>query len=271
MYQLHFEKTDISIPSRAKRYLLRLINTSFDSTFVFSIDNHWLQIVGADFVPIEPYFNTSVLIGIGQRYHVVVEARPDAGLTNPLPCEDNFWIRTWVADDCGTSKGSCGYEKTGILRYSNTSTSDPTSKKWPNISKRCSDETYSSLKPKRPWFVGGAANGEDGEQFNVTGSFGPIRPYPLGIFSLEPAVSSGFTPLQINYSDPIFFHLNNFTGDWPKPWVVVPEDYTSNDWVRRTTAFKLANSIVINLEDLILTSTSIGISRSHRRQDWENI
>ena len=80
IYQLHFEKTNVSIPGRAKRYLLRLINTSFDSTFIFSIDNHWLQIIGADFVPIEPYYNTSVLIGIGQRYHVIVEADPVAGV-----------------------------------------------------------------------------------------------------------------------------------------------------------------------------------------------
>ena len=47
------------------RYLLRLINTSVDSTFIFSIDGHNLTVIGMDFVPIEPYTNTSVLIGIG--------------------------------------------------------------------------------------------------------------------------------------------------------------------------------------------------------------
>lgn len=61
---------------RAKRYILGLINTSFDSTFVFSIDNHNLTIVGTDFVPIHNYTNTSVLVEIGQRYHVIVEAKP---------------------------------------------------------------------------------------------------------------------------------------------------------------------------------------------------
>lgn len=110
IYELHFEKKDISTPGRAKRYFLRLINTSFDSTFVFTIDNHWLQIIGADFVPIEPYYNTSVLIGIGQRYHIIVEADPVADVSNPLPKDGNFWIRTWVADDCGTKPGSTGYE-----------------------------------------------------------------------------------------------------------------------------------------------------------------
>lgn len=230
IYQLHFEKTDISLPGRAKRYLLRLINTSFDSTFIFSIDNHWLKIIGADFVPIEPYYNTSVLIGIGQRYHVIIEADPVGGIANPLPKDGNFWIRTWVADNCGTPGGSTGYEQTGILRYDNTSTSDPTSKPWTNISKRCSDETYSSLKPKYPWFVGRAVNGNDGEEFDVTFN-GTAKPFLLAKFSLEPPSASGFIPLQINYSDPIFFHLDNFTGTWPKEWVVVPENYTSTDWV----------------------------------------
>lgn len=35
----------VNFATRGKRYLLRLINTSFDSTFVFSIDNHMLQII----------------------------------------------------------------------------------------------------------------------------------------------------------------------------------------------------------------------------------
>ena len=51
---------------KGKRYLLRLINTSVDTTFVFSIDGHSLTVVGADFVPIVPYTTGGVLVGIGQ-------------------------------------------------------------------------------------------------------------------------------------------------------------------------------------------------------------
>ena len=230
IYTLHFEKQDLSIPLRAKRYLLRLINTSFDSTFIFSIDNHWLQIVGADFVPIEPYKNTSVLIGIGQRYNVIVEAMPvgDSKI-NPVPKDNNFWIRTWVADSCGKKGSTPYYEQTGVLRYDERSTSDPTSLQWPNIAKACSDETYTSLKPILPWFVGNASNGGNGEEFDVTLNTAS-RPFPHGIFSLEPPSATGFTPLQVNYSDPIFLHLDN-SGAWPRQWVVVPEDYTDTSWV----------------------------------------
>ncbi|KAF4445755.1 hypothetical protein F53441_10504 [Fusarium austroafricanum] len=240
-YELHFNKTPTDRPRRPKRYLLRLINTSFESTFVFSIDNHWLQIVTSDFVPIEPYFNTSVLIGIGQRYNVIVEANPLAGDVNPVPGDGNFWIRTWLADNCGGRAGGKGYERTGILRYNHSDTALPSSQPWVNISKACSDETYTSLRPKIPWYIGPAANAqsvdETGEQFNVT--FDPNaknRPpfkeeYPLATFGLQKPGTPGFMPLQINYSNPVMMHLNESRKTYPEKWVVVPEDYTEKEWV----------------------------------------
>ncbi|KAM0289640.1 hypothetical protein ACHAO9_005929 [Fusarium lateritium] len=237
-YELHFNKTPTDRPRRPKRYLLRLINTSFESTFVFSIDNHWMQIVTSDFVPIEPYFNTSLLIGIGQRYNVIVEANPLAGDVNPIPDDGNFWIRTWVT--CVRAPGNAGYERNGILRYNHSDTAKPTSQPWVNISLDCSDETYTSLKPKLPWYVGPAANGitsEAGEQFNVTFDLNAkTRPefqteYPLATFGLQRPGEPGFRPLQINYSDPVMMHLDESHDSYPPKWVVIPEDYTEKQWV----------------------------------------
>lgn len=72
--------------------MLRLINTSSESIFVFAIDHHNMAVIGSDFVPINPYTTDSVRVGIGeaisvdgisqanirvgQRCHVVVEANP---------------------------------------------------------------------------------------------------------------------------------------------------------------------------------------------------
>lgn len=53
-------------PNQGRRYLLRLINTSVDTTFVFTIDNHWLKVIAADFVPIHPYVVDHVVVGIGR-------------------------------------------------------------------------------------------------------------------------------------------------------------------------------------------------------------
>ena len=50
---------------KGRRYLLRLINTSIETAFVFAIDNHKIQVVGADFVPIMPYMTDHVVVGIG--------------------------------------------------------------------------------------------------------------------------------------------------------------------------------------------------------------
>lgn len=53
-------------PNQGKRYLLRLINTSVDTTFVFAIDNHWLKVITSDFVPIHPYVVDHIVVGIGR-------------------------------------------------------------------------------------------------------------------------------------------------------------------------------------------------------------
>lgn len=239
-YVLHFNKTPTDKPRRPKRYLLNLINTSYDSTFVFSIDNHWLQVIASDFVPIEPYFNTSVLVGIGQRYDVVIEANPLPGDDNLIPDDGNFWIRTWVAEHCGNLPGGDGYEKTGILRYDKDSITPPKSNPWTKISRACSDETYTPLRPKRPWYVGPAANAlsgdEAGEQFNVTlntkAKHTPeFSHFPLAAFSLQKPGEEIFKPLQINYSDPVVMHLREREDTFPQEWVVIPEDYTDDEWV----------------------------------------
>ena len=92
---------------KGKRYLLRLIKTSVDTTFVFSIDNHKITGMSSDFVPIKPYVTDSVLVGIGQRYHVIINAHPTKESTN-----NAYWIRTTPAKDCGGFK-SGPEERTG--------------------------------------------------------------------------------------------------------------------------------------------------------------
>jgi FtsP/CotA-like multicopper oxidase with cupredoxin domain len=47
------------------RYLMRIINTSTDQHFKFSIDQHTMTVTSADFIPIIPYNQTVLDIGIG--------------------------------------------------------------------------------------------------------------------------------------------------------------------------------------------------------------
>ena len=258
-YTLVFENRTSPGP---KRYLLRIINTSYLSTFVFSIDNHYLTVVTSDFVPIHPYSNTSILVGIGQRYNVIVTAAPQLNLQGPIPADGNFWIRTYVAfcssprgqppltsNDCSQLNGHTpGYERSGILRYNASSKTDPgpDSKPWLRMSCACSDETYTSLRPIVPWQVSPPSNGAEGEELDVVLNTTSPQPYQLSAFSLRAGNAPFSNPLQINYSDPMFLHLDN-TGGWNKSLVVIPEDYTDNDWVRHS------KSIVVQVDRDALT------------------
>jgi hypothetical protein len=244
-YTIHFLDPVVNVPdgtTRRKRFLMRLINTSFGSTFVFSIDCHKLQVVGADFVPIKDYTTESVLVGIGQRYNVIVEADPKCE-TGSLPEDGNYWIRTWQADCFGikqpnssdpTIKISEGYEKTGILRYDNTSTAEPSTKNWV-VPLRCSDEPYEKLKPVIPWTVPYPPS-KFLEKFSVIANFdkGPSM-YPFAIFSM--AGDNNFMPMRVDYSNPTFLNLES-TQPWNPQWVVIPEEYNNDtDWVSPAVNF----------------------------------
>lgn len=52
--------------TKGKKHVLRLINGSAGTHYIFSIDNHNFTVVENDLVPIEPYTATSLRIGIGE-------------------------------------------------------------------------------------------------------------------------------------------------------------------------------------------------------------
>ena len=222
-----------------KKYLLTIINTSFETTFVFSIDNHNLTIISADFVPITPYKGSSLLVGIGQRYSVIVEANPIVGVdgSNPLPKDGNFWIRTQESVCFDKLPPLAGYERTGILRYDEISKAMPTSQPWSNISLDCSDEEYSNLHPIVQWQVpekpANHNGSDDGEEFIISPFVPDKSSYPLASFSLEKGEL--FNPIRVNYTNPSFLRLTDKT--WPKIERVVLENYTDDSWVRILALF----------------------------------
>ena len=218
---------------RPKRYLLRLINTSLASSFIVTIDHHRLQVVTADFVPIHNYTTKSVMVAIGQRYHVIVEADPES-YDDPkylYTHDKNFWIRTYQAgcsDDEATPKD--GYERVGILRYRDAPEVEPDTKPWPCIEMNCADEYYENLVPVHRWDVGYPANDKSGIGENLT-IFFKSQPsiFPLALSTLAGEDETDFRPFDINYGDPTFLNLN-YTGDWNPLWVVLPEK-SKDQWV----------------------------------------
>ena len=133
---------------KGKRYLLRLINSSAESDFIFSIDNHELEVISNDLVAIKPFKTDSIHIGIGQRYSVVVQANP-----SPVQQDGNYWIRTQTSDRCGNISNGAYDHRTGIIRYNAKSTTLPTSTGPTDLNTACEDIPTASLVPVVPWQV----------------------------------------------------------------------------------------------------------------------
>lgn len=119
------------------RYLLRLVNVAADTHFKFTIDNHTMEVISADFVPIVPYTTDVLNIAIGQRYEVIVTANATA---------DNYWMRAIAQEACSSAENPDNIM--GIIRYDNSSTADPTSTATSDAAvDECVDEPYASLVP----------------------------------------------------------------------------------------------------------------------------
>ena len=228
------------------KYLLRIINTSFGTPFLFTIDNHMLQVVGADFVPIQPYPANHIVVAIGQRYNVIVTATPTSnGTVNPVPTDNptNFWIRAYALGDEVidlTQINLATYNEVGIVRYDNTSTIDPTSAPWdPNFQKYTyTDET--GIIPWFPWFVGNQSNPPSPDLLEPVPEEHDVQlipkvsrtQYPVAAFAIATPTPTPvqLTPFRIQWDNITFQNLDNVDG-WPAPWVLIAENGTPDEWV----------------------------------------
>lgn len=130
-----------------KKYLIRVVNVAIEGHFQFSIDGHSLTVIGTDLVPIVPYTADSIQVSIAQRYDVIVEANADAG---------DYWLRAGWGSICNAIANADGI--TGIVRYDNSSTADPTSTSTVTTAASCGDEPYESLVPYLALDVGKVTN-----------------------------------------------------------------------------------------------------------------
>jgi FtsP/CotA-like multicopper oxidase with cupredoxin domain len=91
-----------------KIHKLRLINSGAAAYQYFSIDEHELEVITNDFVPIVPYNTSYVGLGIGQRADVLVRA---TGYSN-----SSYWMRASVGTNCSAgavneTKARISYER----------------------------------------------------------------------------------------------------------------------------------------------------------------
>ncbi|KAF2205521.1 hypothetical protein GQ43DRAFT_362220, partial [Delitschia confertaspora ATCC 74209] len=200
-----------------KKYLIRIINASVGMHFNFAIDNHLLNVISTDFVPIKPYNTTSLSVGIGQRYSVVVEAKPDTPSSN-----GRYWMRTEFSQGLCTTgvKGAStqDLQRTGIISYSDsTSTEDPNTSRHRDMKTGCDDESQTHVhEPLLRWQVTEPQN-------DVS-----RNTYSAGLENNEKF--HGFfrwdimdTPMWLNFSNPTILNLDNTT--WSPEYAVVDYNY----------------------------------------------
>ncbi|PYI08407.1 hypothetical protein BO78DRAFT_310700 [Aspergillus sclerotiicarbonarius CBS 121057] len=196
-----------------KRILLRLINASTDSAYIFSIDDHELEIIGADLVPVHPYKKTHLYIGIGQRYHVILQTKPEDSH------EPSYWIRTEPAQQC--ENFACEpNERQGILLYDENVTHDPTTGKQVYDS-MCQDEDHTDVKPVTKWNVPRPTPQQLNKAklpYKVMREDLTLPPESEGNIPAGPDISAWKImddPAWVKYTDPTVNHTDISEGDWP--------------------------------------------------------
>lgn len=131
------------------KYRLRLVNAAASNHFRFMIDNHTMEVISADFVPIHPYNTTQLSIGAGERYDVVVTA------SAAVAAGESFWMRSIPQLNC--TKTTNVDDVLGIVRYKSPNATVPTSSSSSRSSlptttayaytDSCADEDPSNLVP----------------------------------------------------------------------------------------------------------------------------
>lgn len=185
-----------------KRYLLQLINASSESMFIFSIDDHDFEVIAADLVPIVPYKTDSVFVAIGQRYQIIVTAKPKkkSSLCRGDITRCNYWIRTRIATGCGTV--AQGDEETGIIQYSPNRAANVFPETISgNDREACRDEPTELLRPVVQWNASDLRNNRD----NYTYEAGFNNRTTNGAFRWELKDE----PMFLNYSNPSLLNVGN--------------------------------------------------------------
>lgn len=211
-----------------KKYRIGLINVAIDGHFEFSIDGHNLTVVrtdtknflglgncnfssppinivqiATDLVPIVPYVADSLLVSIGQRYDVIVEANA---------ATDDYWLRAGWVSACSTNDNP--NDMTGIVRYDASSTADPTTTGI-TVGTYCGDEPAASLVPYLSLSVGDYTDADVNEE------------------ALSFVANNAFTwtinssSLYLNWSNPTTLRIFNDETIWPTDYNVVAIDVCS--------------------------------------------
>ena len=197
-----------------KKYRMRIINTSTDQHFKFSIDQHVMTVQAADFVPVVPYQQTVLSIALAQRYDIVFEASQHVG---------NYWMRAVPATGCSANLNPDGAK--AIIHYEGANDSEPASTAY-TTTPECVDET--DLTPVVPIDPGHFAYGNEVDISVIVDNY--VK------FTINGS------SMSIDWSNPTLLLADNHDPDYPASYNVVSLNGT-DDTVR--TSYTAINIVGI--------------------------
>jgi FtsP/CotA-like multicopper oxidase with cupredoxin domain len=194
-------KTPLEVFDVAKtdRIRFRLINASSTYAFKFAIDGHKLTVMAADGQLTKPHQVDSLVVAIGDRFDVIVNADQPVG---------NYWMRINTLEP-GTNNGAHA-----ILRYKGAPLEEPrvTAPVWGNMLRLLDLKPYQQTLVEKPsasstLVLGGTMMPY---QWTVDGKvFGtPETPIPDSPNPADPPT----TQIKVNSGDVIRLILNDETG-----------------------------------------------------------
>lgn len=229
--------------TKGKKYRIRIINTSVDSTLSVSLDGHPFTVMTSDFVPIKSFITTQLTLAIGQRYDVMINANQTV---------NNYWFRVAVGTDCGSNNFiASGIQMGAIVSYTGASSGNPTST---GVTMRtaCVDESTSNLVPFVPNTVPSSVVGSAGQiDLNFQQSAAPSN--------LVRWLIDG-TPMIVDWNNPtletVLAGSNNFYTN-----ANIHEMPTSNWylwWIQSTAAVQLPHPIHLHGHDFYIVGEGSG-------------
>lgn len=191
-----------------KSYRMRLVNGAADTHFDFMIDNHTMQVIASDFVPIVPYYTDVLSIGMGQRYDVIVNA-------NMSDVAENFWIRAVPDSYCSENDNSNHIR--GILHY-DSSTGTPTTSYPDYDENNCAGESSHNIVPYLSIDAGSSASSSDDMAVTIEKNSANLFKWYIG-----------GTTFLVDWSDPTAQQVLDNTTNFSDSSAVI-ELSTADEW-----------------------------------------
>lgn len=188
-------------------YRMRLVNAAVDTHWKFSIDNHTIGVMAMDLVPLEPYNTTTLSIGMGQRYDIIIYTE---GMTD---IATDFWMRAIPQTACSDNDNADNIK--GIISYG-TTVSTPSTTAY-DYTDSCDDEDASTLVPYLSKTVSGSTWDVDEAASVSTNDDGYFRWY------------LNSTTMAVEWADPTLEQIYNGTTTWDDSDAVVTLE-SEDEW-----------------------------------------